>query len=101
MKKGTASFGLLVLLAACGRPDAAPQAEPQVPLENEARPTAPPPAAAARPLPGPPADPALADLSPSRRRAYERGIADCRADRYDPDPYPEAYRIGCAAAQGE
>jgi hypothetical protein len=97
MREGTASFGLLVLLAACGRPEAAPQ----VPMANEARPAAPPPAAAARPLPAPPADPSLADLSPSRRRAYERGFADCRAGRYDPDPYPEAYRIGCAAAQGE
>jgi hypothetical protein len=97
MKEATASFGLLVLLAACGRPDAAPQPAPS----NEVRPAVPPPAAAARPLPGPPADPSLPELGPSRRRAYERGFADCRAGRYDPDPYPEAYRIGCAAAQGE
>jgi hypothetical protein len=55
----------------------------------------PPPRAAAEEAPDP-AD--LAGLSPSRRRAYERGLADCRAGRYDPDRYPEAYRIGCAAA---
>ena len=46
----------------------------------------------------PEAEPGLAEMSPSRRRAYDRGFADCRAGRYDPDPYPEAYRIGCAAA---
>ncbi|HYJ53265.1 MAG TPA: hypothetical protein VEW04_08830 [Allosphingosinicella sp.] len=44
-------------------------------------------------------DPAvLADFSPSQRRAYERGFADCAAGRYDPERGPEAYRLGCAAA---
>ena len=43
--------------------------------------------------------PGLADMSPSRRRAYEAGYRDCSAGRYDPDPWPEAYRIGCGAAQ--
>jgi hypothetical protein len=45
--------------------------------------------------------PALAGLSPRQRHAYQKGYADCRAGRYDPDPYPEAYRIGCAAAHGD
>lgn len=47
----------------------------------------------------PDGDPGLAGMSPSRRRAYEQGFRDCSAGRYDPDPYPEAYRIGCGAAQ--
>lgn len=46
-----------------------------------------------------PDDPGLAEMSPSRRRAYEHGFRDCGAGRYNPDPYPEAYRIGCGAAQ--
>jgi hypothetical protein len=40
----------------------------------------------------------LANFSPSQRRAYERGFADCGAGRYDPERGPEAYRLGCAAA---
>jgi len=44
-------------------------------------------------------DPGLAGMSPSRRRAYKQGFRDCSAGRYNPDPYPEAYRIGCGAAQ--
>jgi len=43
--------------------------------------------------------PGLAEMSPFRRRAYEAGYRDCRAGRYDPDLWPEAYRIGCGAAQ--
>lgn len=38
-------------------------------------------------------------LTPGQRRAYLKGMEDCQAGRYDPDPWPEAYRIGCAAAQ--
>jgi len=57
------------------------------------------PAAAAEAAPDPPADAAPADLSPSRRRAYERGYRDCRSGRYAPERYSEAYRLGCAAAQ--
>lgn len=45
-----------------------------------------------------PADPGLAGLTPYQRRAYDRGFSDCRAGRYEPDRYPESYRIGCAAA---
>jgi len=44
-------------------------------------------------------DPGLKGMSASRRRAYEQGFRDCSAGRYNPDPYPEAYRIGCGAAQ--
>ena len=75
---------------------------------NKQEPPAPPPPPSPPPAPVPevnkvearPAgdDPGLAAMSPSRRRAYDRGLADCRAGRYDPDPWPEAYRIGCAAA---
>lgn len=53
-------------------------------------------AAQAAPTAPDPAD--LASLSPSQRRAYERGFADCRAGHYDPERGPEAYRLGCAAA---
>jgi len=38
-------------------------------------------------------------LTPAQRRAYLKGMEDCHAGRYHPDPWPEAYRIGCAAAQ--
>ena len=43
-------------------------------------------------------DPALADLSPAQRRAYELGYRDCSQGRYAPADHLEAYRIGCAAA---
>jgi hypothetical protein len=36
-------------------------------------------------------------LTPAQRRAYLKGMEDCQAGRYDPDPWPEAYRLGCAA----
>jgi len=44
------------------------------------------------------ADPGLAAMTPYQRRAYDRGLRDCSAGRYEPDPHPESYRIGCAAA---
>jgi ABC-type transporter MlaC component len=40
----------------------------------------------------------LRGLSPRQRQAYRKGVEDCLAGRYEPDPWPEAYRIGCAAA---
>jgi|GEM_PF-4328142 len=43
-------------------------------------------------------DPGLSGMTPYQRRAYDRGFGDCSAGRYDPDRYPESYRIGCAAA---
>lgn len=90
----------LALLAGCAEPAA----------ENRQDAPKSPPTAAAAPAPAsvpaanqqaePPDEAAdLSSLSPSRRRAYERGLADCRAGRYAPENYPEAYRIGCAAAQ--
>jgi hypothetical protein len=100
-------------LAACGPAPAPAPAPEKKATANEAA----PPAAAApvansavetsseqRPPPEPqvevPEDaPGLAEMSPFRRRAYEAGYRDCRAGRYDPDPWPEAYRIGCGAAQ--
>jgi hypothetical protein len=85
-----ASLAALLLLAACGR-EAPPQQRQEPPT-----PPVPAKAAAAEPTPDPPAD--LAGMSPRQRRAYQAGLADCRAGRYQPDPYPEAYRIGCAAA---
>lgn len=103
----TAAAALLFLLGACG-----PAVEPG----NVAANSPPPPPAIAVPanqaeIPNdaaaapeaavevPEDAPGLADMSPSRRRAYEQGYRDCSAGRYDPDPWPEAYRIGCGAAQ--
>jgi len=88
-------FAALLLLSACGS-----GAQPASRQEG----ASPPPKAPAPPKAAPagnasaPVDPGLAEMSPSRRRAYDRGFADCSAGRYDPDRYPEAYRIGCAAA---
>jgi hypothetical protein len=90
-----ACLAALATLAACGG-GVAPQNE-QAPPRVPAKATPPPPATNA--IAGGAPDPAaVAGLSPSQRRAYQRGFADCRAGRYDPDRYPEAYRIGCAAA---
>jgi hypothetical protein len=41
---------------------------------------------------------AIDQLTPAQRRAYMKGFEDCLAGRYAPDPWPEAYRLGCAAA---
>ena len=87
---GRRGLALALLLAGCGQ---APS--------NDAQPAPAPPANVAGPPPeAPPApDPeALEGLSPSQRRAYQKGLEDCRAGRYEPDRWPEAYRIGCAAA---
>jgi hypothetical protein len=94
--RALAGLAALVILGACGSESA--------PAQNKQERASPPSKARAAPRAEPsanaaaPDDPALAQMSPSRRRAYDRGLADCRAGRYDPDPYPEAYRIGCAAA---
>jgi hypothetical protein len=96
-----AMTGLLALtLSACGGSEA-PRGNTQQPVRAPLNAQAP---KKAEPVQNniseaaPQADPGLVEMSPSRRRAYDRGFADCRAGRYDPDPYPEAYRIGCAAA---
>lgn len=86
----------LLALAGCGG-DAVRPANTQQAVQPPAKVAAPPPAAVAEP-PEPADDAGLAAMSPSRRRAYERGLADCRAGRYQPANHPEAYRIGCAAA---
>ena len=88
-----ACLAALPLLLACG--SGAPPQNRQEPPPVPAKMMPPPAKAAAEEVPDPAA---VAGLSPSQRRAYERGLADCRAGRYDPDRYPEAYRIGCAAA---
>lgn len=83
---------------------AAPPAAP-APIANEAAAPVEPAADASAEAPAektvevPEDAPGLADMSPFRRRAYEAGYRDCSAGRYDPDPWPEAYRIGCGAAQ--
>jgi hypothetical protein len=84
------------LLLACGSGTPPQHRQEPPPVPAKAMPPRPPARAAAGEAPDPAA---VAGLSPSQRRAYERGLADCRAGRYDPDRYPEAYRIGCAAAQ--
>jgi len=92
---------LLLLAGACG----SNVSEPRNVAEPAARTPATPRSAAPAGKASPPADPPRAagvdDMSPGRRRAYERGHRDCRAGRYHPEGYSEAYRIGCAAAQGE
>jgi len=93
--RALAGVAALLLLNACGS-GALPA--------NQQKSASPPPSAPAPPKAetagnaSAPADPGLAEMSPSRRRAYDRGFSDCSAGRYDPDRYPEAYRIGCAAA---
>ena len=93
--RGLATGAMLALLAACqsGAPAPGDSRNSVQPPANVAAPQA--NEAAAIP-PDPPAD--LAGMSPRQRRAYAAGLADCQAGRYDPDPWPEAYRIGCAAA---
>lgn len=89
---------LLLLVGACDAPPAPPgdkvrgainRIEPANAVTAESNEIAPD-------LPDPAA---LADMSPRQRRAYELGFRDCSAGRYDPDPHPEAYRIGCGAAE--
>ncbi|HYI63657.1 MAG TPA: hypothetical protein VEW71_02100 [Allosphingosinicella sp.] len=96
---------LLFLMSACANDGPSNAIVPQ----NEA--AAPPKAAAPAvenaiqppvvdaPAPGIPDDPGLAGMSATQRRAYERGYRDCSAGRYEPEHYPEAYRIGCSAAE--
>jgi hypothetical protein len=91
--------GLAMLLAACGQaPPRDTQPAPSAPAANTAAPAPTAPAANSAESPDPAA---LEGLSPFQRRAYRKGFEDCRAGRYEPDPWPEAYRIGCAAAQDE
>lgn len=98
---------LLLAPVACGEAEKPPapgsnaiEAQSAAAVENAAEPA---PAAAmpkAEAPAQPPEDyPGVAALSPSQRRAYERGYRDCRAGRYEPGDWAEAYRIGCAAAQ--
>ena len=106
--RGTLALLLVLLASACagegGSDGAAPKNDAGVPEnqiiwvdhrmgeQNEAD----PPANEAMPEE---LDPGLAGMTLYQRRAYDRGFRDCRAGRYDPDRYPESYRIGCAAAQ--
>lgn len=97
-----AATAILLLLSACGGP--APPGNDAEPADKAAiRPdgvaNAAEPAANEAAAPEIPGDDALADMSPRQRRAYELGFRDCSAGRYEPDPHPEAYRIGCGAAQ--
>lgn len=95
MRAAPALAAMLALLAGCGDEQAGPGNRRQAaraPVSVVA-----PPANEAIADP-PQSDAALAAMSPRQRRAYERGLADCRAGRYRPADHPEAYRIGCAAA---
>lgn len=97
-----AATSILLLLSACGGPtppgnDGAPAGKAAVRQDNAANTAEPSTNEGAAPeIPG---DDALADMSPRQRRAYDLGFRDCSAGRYEPDPHPEAYRIGCGAAQ--
>lgn len=99
-----ASVGLS-LLAGCGP---GVSEDGRAPADNAAEPPAGPVAPAAEPPAAnqaeaaPPAEvPGVADMSPFQRRAFDQGYRDCSEGRYEPDPWPEAYRIGCGAAQEE
>lgn len=87
---------MLGLLSACRG-----EAPGPVNRQDTARP---PPAVVAAPAANeaisepPQAEAGLAAMTPGQRRAYRRGLADCRAGRYEPLNHPESYRIGCAAA---
>ena len=102
-----AAAAALCLIAACNparSPDSGGNETPapvERPAANEEAPPAPAVNAAEpeAPIEVPDDGAGLADMSPFRRRAYEQGYRDCRAGRYEPDPWPEAYRIGCGAAQ--
>jgi hypothetical protein len=91
-------LALALLLAACQPQDARNEGAPANAVLAP-RP-APPKASApvAEPAPAAPDPAALEGLTAFQRRAYEKGFEDCRAGRYQPDRWPEAYRIGCAAA---
>ena len=85
-------------LTGCQRPQ-----PHETPNQNASNLTAPPAVPqesnnASEAVPATPDPAELAGFSPSQRRAYERGFADCSAGRYDPERGPEAYRLGCAAA---
>jgi hypothetical protein len=92
-----------VLVASCGREEPPTPAENQVNVaepvpepvppepENETR-------AAALPL-DPSEDPAVAAMSPYRRREYERGYRDCISGNFDPQRQGESYRLGCMTAE--
>lgn len=100
---------VLLALAGCNPGIAPPQdaANQAATARNEVRPAPEPvnavvPAApinvseapaASEPLPG------VADMSPYRRREYERGYRDCRTGNFDGERQGESYRIGCMAAQ--
>ena len=93
---------LALLTAACAGGDDSNDGAPQkdvgsIEHRGEQQNSADAPANAA--LPEVSADPGLSGLTPYQRRAYDRGLSDCSAGRYDPDRYPESYRIGCAASQ--
>ncbi|TMJ19157.1 MAG: hypothetical protein E6G92_04945 [Alphaproteobacteria bacterium] len=92
------SLVLALLLAACQPPDAPNEAAP---VNTIVVPQPAPAKAGGRtvePVPAAPDPGAIEGLTPFQRRAYEKGFEDCRTGRYEPDRWPEAYRIGCAAA---
>ena len=97
-----AAFASLLIVACSGEPaveESANVAEPAPAPSPPPEPAEPEAAKAEAPVTIPEDAPGLAEMSPSRRRAWEKGYRDCSAGRYEPDPWPEAYRIGCAAAQ--
>ena len=99
------AFAALLALAGCN-PGITPQN-----VQNEAAPSRnaparlaptnesePAPTNAMQEPPEPSANPGLAEMSPYRRREYERGYRDCMTGNFDPERQGESYRIGCMAA---
>lgn len=102
-------LGISLLLAGCGaepssnaiapRNDATPVVN-IAPTANESKAVAPGESAENRTrVSTPPEIPGVAEMSPYRRREYERGYRDCRAGNFDRERQGESYRIGCMAAQ--
>jgi len=99
----------ILLLAGCGeggnsnriqpRNDVAPlvNAAPTFNEGNAAAPDEPPENRTG--ASAPPEIPGVAEMSPYRRREYERGWRDCRTGNFDRERQCESYRIGCMAAQ--
>ncbi len=104
-------FPALLLLASCN-PGVSPsrnETNETAPSRNQSSPAPAAPINTAQTAPAndvqstsdaePKAFPGVAEMSPYRRREYERGYRDCMGGNFDPERQGESYRIGCMAAE--